>query len=690
MAIPKPSFRRHILIASILLTLSQLASIYIIDVPKSIYHCPLNNNDRHRGLTYHFGSDENCYWSSSYAEAREKFVSLGNRLKEQVVLASNHNNNNNNGDDDGNNQEIVLNVVDVQSISYDIASHENYYPKFLTSIEASDVNTPQTVLPEKDTIDVLLLTIRIPESSSETNNNNSNNDEKKHNVNIIHVSGTHGIEGYIGSAVQSRFLHELFLDNEKRLTNNKNPRQNNAIPSSSSNDKVLRKVLLIHAVNPYGMRHHRRTNENNVDLNRNVLSDEMWSNVRKRDPNFVGYVDLDPMMNPFHPYKENGELFSWVDAAREGGFEGDVTKLRERDESVKNAAAAATAHESKDSQQQQQSTTTIGSSSLEEPTSTFHSWLSEQLIVFEAFRITIGAILNVGYTNAKRTLVASQYHKPSGIFYGGGAHNNDTWENSIFAVQHAIRTFAGFRFDDGSATTSSRAIFVDVHTGLGKWGEYSVLLHGPTDSSEISSSSSSCDDEPISDRRSGKLGDGTSPHASSADCTQNLDIQLFEDSPILTFQPDDASCKSGKVFVGTSVVGSDDNGGMKHITLVPNRGREGIFTASMNDDATGDIYSISPDSNGEMRTVKRNQREYAPEDEPPSSVAPPDIDDDDNDDTWTQKLISLLEETGMGYGQSGDASVSEGYDQSVGFLNDRVLCPPPHCFPFTQEFGTRP
>ena len=131
------------------------------------------------------------------------------------------------------------------------------------------------IKPGSNTVDALLLTIRIPQGKEDSN-------EEEVNVNVIHCSGTHGIEGYLGSAIQLRFLHELFLQQEKRL------RTNNVHAPPTKNTPV-KKVLLIHAINPYGMRHHRRTNENNVDLNRNVLSEEMWKMIRARDPNCVSY-----------------------------------------------------------------------------------------------------------------------------------------------------------------------------------------------------------------------------------------------------------------------------------------------------------------------------------------------------------------------------------------------------------------
>jgi len=69
---------------------------------------------------------------------------------------------------------------------------------------------------------------------------------------------------------------------------------------------------------------------------------------------------------------------------------------------------------------------------------------------------------------------------------------------------------------------------------------------------------------------------------------------------------------------------------------------------------------------------------------------PPNNDDASNEYAWVTKFTNFLEESNMGYGRSGDAtSVGSGYDQTYGFVNDHILCPLPHCFPLTQEFGTR-
>ena len=96
---------------------------------------------------------------------------------------------------------------------------------------------------------------------------------------VVHLSATHGVEGYAGSAVQIRMLRLWAQD-----------------PSRVPKDKH---VVIVHAVNPYGMAHFRRWNENNVDLNRNGVHDPAeFAKLRSRDKNIGGYFDFDDLFNP--------------------------------------------------------------------------------------------------------------------------------------------------------------------------------------------------------------------------------------------------------------------------------------------------------------------------------------------------------------------------------------------------------
>lgn len=66
---------------------------------------------------------------------------------------------------------------------------------------------------------------------------------------LVVLSGLHGIEGHCGSAAQVALVRRL-----------------------ADHDGPVR-VILVHGINPGGIRAFRRTNADNVDLNRNYLSD---------------------------------------------------------------------------------------------------------------------------------------------------------------------------------------------------------------------------------------------------------------------------------------------------------------------------------------------------------------------------------------------------------------------------------
>ena len=86
---------------------------------------------------------------------------------------------------------------------------------------------------------------------------------------IIVVSGTHGVEGYCGSAAQRWWLDER---------------------AASVPDGV--RVVIVHALNPVGFSWVRRVNEDNVDLNRNFVD---WSGPA---PSNEGYDEIADLLVP--------------------------------------------------------------------------------------------------------------------------------------------------------------------------------------------------------------------------------------------------------------------------------------------------------------------------------------------------------------------------------------------------------
>ena len=89
---------------------------------------------------------------------------------------------------------------------------------------------------------------------------------------LVLSSGLHGIEGYCGSGIQLAAMKKSYPAELKRV--------------------------FIHAINPYGMAHLRRVNENNVDLNRNFMFDP--SDFKGCNE---GYHQLNTLLNPTTPFK---------------------------------------------------------------------------------------------------------------------------------------------------------------------------------------------------------------------------------------------------------------------------------------------------------------------------------------------------------------------------------------------------
>jgi hypothetical protein len=108
---------------------------------------------------------------------------------------------------------------------------------------------------------------------------------------FLHITGVHGVEAYTGSAVQLALLDEA--------------------PAPAVEDALV----LAHVLNPYGMAWLRRTNENNVDLNRNFLLDgAAWAGA----PDL--YRTLDPLLNPASKPARDGFSLRAAAAVMRHGF----------------------------------------------------------------------------------------------------------------------------------------------------------------------------------------------------------------------------------------------------------------------------------------------------------------------------------------------------------------------------------
>lgn len=182
---------------------------------------------------------------------------------------------------------------------------------------------------------------------------------------LIITSGIHGVEGYLGSALQQPWLAE-FAD---------------SLPTDTG-------ALLVHALNPYGFAHGRRANEHNVDLNRNAL-------VAFPAPINAAYRAFNAWLNPPSPAPRFDDFW----------WHGLPLLLRNR-------AALAQA------------------------------------------------------------IVAGQYEFPQGLFYGGREREPSL---VILAKQLAAARFAGVQ----------RLWHFDLHSGLGRYGDYQLLLDVPPSTNEF-------------------------------------------------------------------------------------------------------------------------------------------------------------------------------------------------------------
>ncbi len=98
---------------------------------------------------------------------------------------------------------------------------------------------------------------------------------KKENIVLISTA-EHGIEGYVGSAMLKLFMDEFAPHINHETTG----------------------LLLVHAINPWGMKHHKRVTSNHVDLNRNFIYDGVFS--PQINPAYDTLLDF---LSPDHPVR---------------------------------------------------------------------------------------------------------------------------------------------------------------------------------------------------------------------------------------------------------------------------------------------------------------------------------------------------------------------------------------------------
>ena len=104
---------------------------------------------------------------------------------------------------------------------------------------------------------------------------------------LLMISGTHGVEGYFGSAVQTGLLREGIR-----------------APKGS-------KIVMLHALNPFGFSWDRRVNEDNADINRNFVD---FRNPPK-NPAYEALADaiILPGVSPEEMKRANAKLRAYSD-----------------------------------------------------------------------------------------------------------------------------------------------------------------------------------------------------------------------------------------------------------------------------------------------------------------------------------------------------------------------------------------
>jgi hypothetical protein len=171
---------------------------------------------------------------------------------------------------------------------------------------------------------------------------------------LLHSSGLHGVEGFAGSAIQLQFLNEL-----------------PSVPRDTA-------FVIVHILNPYGMAWLRRCNENNVDLNRNFLTDGAYGGAP------AAYARLDRFLNPPSPPRFD----------------------------------------------------------------------------FFTLKATL-LILRYGMPALRQAVVGGQYAYPKGLFFGGHRLEQGPARYKSFLSERLV--------------SANRIVAIDVHTGLGKYGEDTLL-----------------------------------------------------------------------------------------------------------------------------------------------------------------------------------------------------------------------
>ena len=159
-------------------------------------------------------------------------------------------------------------ATDVERLSYYCSSYEACRATFL-----ADVQRFLETLPSEDRARAEQHVWKVPsEADDDLTANYFYLPAKEQAKNLIVLtSGVHGIEGFVGNAAQRLFLKEILPTLDLSQTG----------------------ILLIHAINPFGMKYFRRVDEFNRDLGRNFELTRALFTMPNPE-----YSKMSPVLNP--------------------------------------------------------------------------------------------------------------------------------------------------------------------------------------------------------------------------------------------------------------------------------------------------------------------------------------------------------------------------------------------------------
>lgn len=234
---------------------------------------------------------------------------------------------------------------------------------------------------------------------------------------FLHSSGTHGVEGYIGSAIQLNLLAQAAAGSRPEL-----------YPPPRG------MTVFVHAVNPFGFAWNRRFTASNCDLNRNWLVPSKFAELAKQGVPAL-FARFRGLIAP--AYVPDSDSWSeWLYVRANAGLAIAQCGL----DALKEAVAAG--HHS-----DPEAMYFGGAELCEEP------------------MLILGALRRIG---AVQAVPEDKGSAEEGAIAGGG-EGEGGWQP--WGAQDAGGLFGGLR-------GPTRLVSVDVHSGLGQAGQSSLLLSG--------------------------------------------------------------------------------------------------------------------------------------------------------------------------------------------------------------------